>query len=45
MLIMIGLLHNHAHFHMSNDADAYVRQWCKSSDENKATCKSYGEDW
>jgi len=45
MLILIGLLHNHAHFHMTNDADSYVRQWCKSSDKNMETCKSYGDDY
>ena len=42
MLIAIGTLHNHAHFTMSQDADAYVRQWCRSSVENKKTCVSYG---
>ncbi|AOO15425.1 hypothetical protein RW291109_158 [Cyanophage S-RIM12_RW_29_1109] len=41
-LITIGVLHNHAHFTMSKDADAYVRQWCRSSAENKKTCISYG---
>ena len=30
MLIVIGALHNHAHFTMNHDADAYVRQWCRS---------------
>jgi len=42
VLIMIGVLHNHAHFKMSKDADAYVRQWCRSSAENKKTCIRYG---
>ncbi len=42
MLITIGALHNHAHFTMDKDADAYVRQWCRSSVENKKTCVSYG---
>lgn len=42
MLITIGALHNHAHFTMNHDADAYVRQWCRSSAENKKTCISYG---
>ena len=42
MLIVIGALHNHAHYSMNMDADAYVRQWCRSSAENKKTCISYG---
>jgi hypothetical protein len=42
ILITIGALHNHAHFTMTKDADAYVRQWCRSSAENKKTCISYG---
>tara|TARA_B100000902_G_scaffold109076_1_gene110704 strand:+ start:167 stop:376 length:210 start_codon:yes stop_codon:yes gene_type:complete len=42
LLITIGALHNHAHFTMSKDADAYVRQWCRSSAENKKICISYG---
>ncbi len=41
ILITIGALHNHVHFTMSKDADAYVRQWCRSSAENKKTCISY----
>jgi len=36
-LIMIGVLHNHAHYKMNMDADSYVRQWCRSSAENKKT--------
>ena len=42
VVIFIGMLHNHAHFAMNHDADAYVRQWCRSSAENKKTCISYG---
>ncbi|AOO16495.1 hypothetical protein W1080910_153 [Cyanophage S-RIM12 isolate W1_08_0910] len=42
MLIVIGALHNHAHYSMNMDANAYVRQWCRSSAENKKTCISYG---
>jgi hypothetical protein len=42
VLITIGALHNHAHFAMTKDADAYVRQWCRSSAENKKTCIRYG---
>jgi hypothetical protein len=41
-LALIGALHNHAHFTMDKDADAYVRQWCRASAENKKTCISYG---
>tara|TARA_B100000902_G_C26506844_1_gene526636 strand:+ start:45 stop:251 length:207 start_codon:yes stop_codon:yes gene_type:complete len=44
VLILIGVLHNHAHYAMSMDADSYVRQWCKSSAENKKTCIRYGRD-
>ena len=44
MIALIGTLHNHAHFTMSKDADAYVRQWCRASAENKKTCISYGGD-
>ena len=44
VLIMIGVLHNHAHFTMDKDADAYVRQWCRASAENKKICISYGGD-
>ena len=42
MIAFIGALHNHAHYTMDTDADAYVRQWCRSSAENKKTCISYG---
>jgi hypothetical protein len=38
------MLHNYAHFTMDKDADAYVRQWCRSSAENKKICISYGGD-
>jgi hypothetical protein len=41
-IAFIGALHNHAHYTMNMDADAYVRQWCRSSAENKKTCISYG---
>jgi hypothetical protein len=44
MLVLIGALHNHAHFTMDKDADGYVRQWCRSSAENKKTCIRYGTD-
>jgi hypothetical protein len=45
MIVLIGMLHNHAHFSMEQDADAYVRQWCRSSAENKKTCISYGSSY
>ena len=45
LLITIGMLHNHAHFTMSKDADAYVRQWCRSSAENKKICIGYGSSY
>jgi len=38
---MIGMLHNHAHYNMNLDADAYVKQWCSASDENRLTCSRY----
>jgi hypothetical protein len=44
MIVLIGALHNHAHFTMNQDADAYVKQWCRSSAENKKICISYGGD-
>jgi hypothetical protein len=44
MIAFIGALHNRAHYIMDTDADAYVRQWCRSSAENKKTCISYGGD-
>jgi hypothetical protein len=44
ILITIGALHNHAHFTMDKDVNAYVRQWCRSSAENKKICISYGSN-
>jgi len=44
VLALIGALHNHAHYTMEVDADSYVRQWCRSSAENKKTCIRYGGD-
>jgi len=32
-LVLIGMLHNHAHYQMSNDPDAYVFRWCKANPE------------
>jgi len=31
LLIVIGTLHNHAHYSMEMDADSYVLQWCKKN--------------
>jgi hypothetical protein len=43
-IVFIGMVHNDAHLRMTIDADSYVRQWCRSSAENKKTCISYGGD-
>jgi hypothetical protein len=43
-IAFIGMVHNDAHLRMTIDADSYVRQWCRSSAENKKTCISYGGD-
>ena len=37
-LILIGTIHNHAHYSMEVDADSYVRAWCK---KNPDTWQSY----
>ena len=42
VIAFIGVIHNDAHLRMTKDADAYVRQWCRSSAENKKTCIRYG---
>jgi hypothetical protein len=44
VIAFIGVVHNDAHLRMTKDADAYVRQWCRSSAENKKTCIRYGGD-
>ena len=31
VLIMIGAIHNYAHYSMEVDADSYVRNWCKNN--------------
>jgi len=41
-LILIGALHNHAHYSMEQDADAYVFQWCKKNPEE---CKRFTSDY
>ena len=38
VLIMIGMLHNHAHHSMEKDPDAYVFNWCKKNPEK---CEQY----
>jgi len=32
-LILIGIVHNHAHQEMEKDIHAYVRKFCKKSDK------------
>ena len=38
VLILIGMLHNHAHHSMEVDADAYVLNWCRNNPEK---CEQY----
>ena len=38
ILIVIGAMHNHAHYTMEVDADSYVFQFCK---KNPETCQRY----
>tara|TARA_B100000085_G_scaffold252869_1_gene250902 strand:- start:187 stop:378 length:192 start_codon:yes stop_codon:yes gene_type:complete len=38
VLIMIGMLHNHAHHSMEVDADSYVFNWCRNNPEK---CKEF----
>jgi len=40
-LILIGAIHNHAHYSMEVDADSYVRAWCK---KNPDLCQSFIDD-
>ena len=40
--ILVGVMHNHAHYTMEVDADSYVRAFCKNSPE---ICKSYVDDY
>jgi hypothetical protein len=37
-LILIGIIHNHAHHTIEIDVDSYVRQFCK---RNVEKCKEY----
>jgi hypothetical protein len=32
-LIIVGMVHNHAHYTMEVDADSYVRQFCKKNSD------------
>ena len=41
-LVIVGLVHNHAHYTMEVDADSYVRNWCK---KNTAECESFVNDY
>ena len=39
--ILVGVMHNHAHYSMEVDADSYVRQWCtKNPDMGKRYVES-----
>ena len=38
LLIVIGMMHNHAHHKMDIDTDGYVRQFCK---KNPDMCRSF----
>jgi len=40
-LILVGMIHNHAHHTMEVDADSYVRAWCK---KNPKVCQSFVDD-
>ena len=40
--IIVGVIHNHAHYTMEVDANSYVRAWCK---KNPDTCQSYIDDY
>jgi hypothetical protein len=37
-LIVIGMVHNHAHYSMDLDPESYVRKWCK---KNQDVCRRY----
>ena len=41
LLIVIGMMHNHAHHKMDTDTDGYVRQFCK---KNPDTCMSFSNE-
>jgi len=41
-MILVGVIHNHAHYSMEVDADSYVRQWCK---QNPDKCQGFLDDY
>ena len=41
-MILVGVIHNHAHYSMEVDADSYVRQWCK---KNPNKCEDFISDY
>jgi len=41
-LIIIGVMHNHAHHTMEVDADSYVRNFCR---KNAELCQSFVDDY
>ena len=41
-LIIIGVMHNHAHYTMEVDADSYVRNFCR---KNTELCQSFVYDY
>ena len=41
-LIVIGVMHNHAHYTMEVDADSYVRNFCR---KNTELCQSFVDDY
>ena len=41
-LILIGMMHNHAHYTMEVDADSYVRNFCR---KNTELCQSFVDDY
>jgi len=40
--ILVGVMHNHAHYSMEVDADSYVLQFCK---KNPDKCERYISDY
>ena len=41
-LILVGVMHNHAHYTTEVDADSYVRNFCK---KNVDKCERYVSDY
>ena len=44
VLIMIQMIHTHAHHTMDIDVHAYVKAWCSESEENRKKCSYYGQE-